>query len=308
MGSARAKGYITDFQPRPQTIAVLDMVRLVLDEYSDYLPLTARQIFYRMVGQYGYEKTDQSYARLCEAIVKARRAGWIGWHAIRDDGTVAHVTGGWSGPDESWQGELNAAQGYQRDRSEGQPCRIELWCEAGGMAPQLAQVARRYGVDVYSTGGFGSVTVTKAIADRVCRADRPTAFLHVGDFDPSGESIFNAIAEDVGAFVGADMGVAVRGDGKVPGWFEPMRVALTRQQVEEYELPTAPPKRSDSRSATWAGATCQAEAMDPATLGRIVDEAIRARMVMSVYDAVLERERRERDALVAEVQRNLDAR
>ena len=35
------------------------------------------------------------------------------------------------------------------------------------------------------------------------------------------------------------------------------RVALTKEQVDGYELPTAPPKKSDSRSKKWKGETCQ---------------------------------------------------
>ena len=35
-------------------------------EYEDYLPLTIRQIFYRLVGAHEYEKTERAYERLIE--------------------------------------------------------------------------------------------------------------------------------------------------------------------------------------------------------------------------------------------------
>ena len=47
-----------------QDAGLLGQVEAVLDEYADYLPLTVRQIFYRLVGAYGYEKTERAYARL----------------------------------------------------------------------------------------------------------------------------------------------------------------------------------------------------------------------------------------------------
>jgi len=47
---------------------------------------TTRQIFYRLVGSLGYEKTEQANERLGEHLSRARRAGVIAWDAIRDDG------------------------------------------------------------------------------------------------------------------------------------------------------------------------------------------------------------------------------
>ena len=49
-----------------KTRALLVPVNAVLHEYADHLPLTIRQIFYRLVGAHGYEKTEQAYDRLIE--------------------------------------------------------------------------------------------------------------------------------------------------------------------------------------------------------------------------------------------------
>jgi hypothetical protein len=313
----RPKGYITGWSPQPQTTALLEQVQEVLAEYRSFLPMTARQIFYRLVGQYDYDKTELAYSRLCEALVKARRAQVIPFSSIRDDGTT--VTGGspgYDGPDEWWEGELSAAEGYRRDRTDGQPCTIEVWCEAAGMAPQLGRVAQSYQWAVYSTGGFSSVTVTHEVAQRVLGRDRPTVFLHIGDYDPSGESIFEAMSQDIGAFVidsvggkwNASTGETVELNDSRPCLFKPRRVALTAEQVEEYDLPTAPPKRSDTRSANWAGQTCQAEAMDPQTLADVVREAIETEMDLERFEAVKAAEETERDTLVAEVKSNLEGR
>ena len=43
--SARPRGFITDWRPRPETLAVLSQVEAVLVEYAEQLPLTLRQIF-----------------------------------------------------------------------------------------------------------------------------------------------------------------------------------------------------------------------------------------------------------------------
>src|SRR5690606_19661203 len=53
-----------------------------------------------------------------------------------------------------------------------------------------------------------------------------------------------------------------------------VRVALTAQQVKEHNLPTAPAKATDTRSTTWAGGTCQLEALPPNEIADILLDAI----------------------------------
>jgi len=300
MAGQRAKGYIYDFNPKPHTVALIERVQEIIERYKPQLPLTARQIFYVMVGQYDYDKTEQAYSRLCEALVKARRAQLIPFSAIRDDGTVSRGGEGWDSVAQWWSSQLSQAERFTMNRTAGQDVTIELWCEAAGMVPQLLRAVNRYDVAVYSTGGFSSVTVTHEVAERVASRDRPTVFLHVGDFDPSGESIFESMTADIGEFVWSMT--------QENGMFLPERVALTADQVERYGLPTAPPKRSDSRSARWVGETCQAEAMDPATLREVVIDAVTGHMDLRVYDEVVRVEAVKREQLTSDVQDVLDRR
>lgn len=92
--SGRPKGYAR-WNPSEETLAVLLRVREVLDEYGSYGPMTARQVFYRLVGQFNFPKQEKSYRRLCEYLVRARRAGLVPFGSIRDDGTTVRGGGGW---------------------------------------------------------------------------------------------------------------------------------------------------------------------------------------------------------------------
>jgi len=317
----RPRGFAS-WTPQPATLAVLDDVQQVLHEYRQHLPLTARQIFYRLVGQYGYDKTERAYARLCEYLVRARRAQIIDFASIRDDGTVHNSYLRYTSPADFWRQVEENALYYVRDKLEGQPVHVELWCEAAGMVPQLERVANDYSVPVYSTGGFSSVTVTYEIADRALALDKPTVFLHVGDYDPSGESIFDAMTRDAQAFllnrlywqVDEDERDELFPDGslrynaELPAGHPNLlarRVALTGEQVDEYGLPTAPPKATDSRSVNWYGETCQLEAMPPDTLAGVVREAIEAELDLDALGAVREAERAERHGLTESVRRML---
>ena len=296
---ARPKGF-APWEPKPETMQIVAAVQAVLGEYRDHLPLTVRQIFYRLVGAYNYPKTERDYNNLADKLVRARRAGMIPFSAIRDDGTfAAGGDSGYDSPEDFWERISNSAKYYSRRIREGQPNRIELWCEAGGMVPQLERVASEYGIGVYSTGGFSSVTVTHEIAQRALRAGEtcPTVFLHVGDYDPSGESIFDSMTSDAAAFI----------DGVDPYVdFTPIRVALTEDQVAIHDLETAPPKSTDTRSRNWIGETCQAEAMPPDLLADTVRSAIDEHVDHEQMAEVEEQSRVERDELVTRLAKAME--
>jgi hypothetical protein len=74
---------------------ILEEVGQIIVQYADHLPLTIRQIFYRLVARFEYDKTERDYIRLQETLLRARRAGWrifdgrLLFDAIRDDGFTA---------------------------------------------------------------------------------------------------------------------------------------------------------------------------------------------------------------------------
>lgn len=265
--SERPRGYIEDYRVYAKTQALLDQARAVLEEYTDYWPLTCRQIFYRMVGAHGYPKDEAAYGRLCHHLANARRGRLIPYDAIRDDGVTTYRRDHFDDRDCFIRHVRQLGERYTRNKLAGQELHIEVWCEAAGMLPQLDSVAEPFSVRAYSSGGFDSLTAKKDLADRIVRIGKPAVILHLGDFDPSGESIFDSVAQDVAAFVEAD-----RRHGLITVDFE--RVALTREQVAAYDLPTAPPKATDTRSKSWTGGTCQLEALPPNVIAEILEEAM----------------------------------
>src|SRR5215217_7292099 len=95
-GQGRPKGY-APWKPQKKTRVLMSQVKEILVAYEAELPLTARQIFYRLVGAYGYPKTESAYESLTNHLVRARRAGVIRFEDIRDDGAAVmeekHYTG-----------------------------------------------------------------------------------------------------------------------------------------------------------------------------------------------------------------------
>ncbi len=285
--TTRVRG-LAPWQPRPDTCTLLEAVRAVLAEYADFLPLTLRQIFYRLVGAHGYDKTETAYARLGEALNRARRAGLIAFDAIRDDDARIVTRIGWNDPVELIDAWRDDARTFRFDRQQRQPGRLLIMVEARGMQPQIATAAEPYGVPVVASGGFDSLTAKYDLACALGQQDDLTVVLHIGDHDPSGTHLFRSLAADVAALI-HDRGLA--GQAK----FE--RLAVTPAQISELNLPTAPPKPTDRRS--FEGETVQAEAITPDVLARIVREAIEARMDLDELGTTLAREKHIQDALTA---------
>lgn len=283
----RPRGYIADYAPMAKTKALLADAEAVLEEYRSYWPLTARQIYYRLIGAHGYPKTESFYKKLCHHLANARRGRQITFDAIRDDGVSTFGLDHFDDEEHFLRHVRELGEGYTRNKMASQKHHVEVWCEAAGMLPQLYNVAERYSIPVYSSGGFDSLTAKKRLADRICEIGKPAIILHLGDYDPSGQSIFDSVAEDVAAFVEADRPWAT-----VSVRFQ--RVALTAEQVAEYDLPTAPPKATDSRSKTWEGGTCQLEALPPNEIASILRKAIFGTISLSTFREEQEREKHDR--------------
>jgi hypothetical protein len=290
----RPKGY-APWRPQKKTTRLLFQVKQILAEYRDHLPLTARQIFYRMVAAYDYPKTENAAGSLNEYLVRARRAEMIDFDHIRDDGIAVMAHAHYADENAFYKHIHDEGSAYKRDKLARQKMDVRVYCEAAGMMPQLEKVCEPYSIPVYSCSGFDSLSAKYQLKEACWRAfayqGRQTVILHLGDYDPSGESIFNdGLVEDVYTFLERDIPHKAPTDVAV---FE--RVALKADHIERFRLPTAPPKSSDSRTKNWQGeATCQLEALPPDVLAGLLDATIKTYLNLAVYERDLKAEQEER--------------
>ena len=268
------------WNPGREALEVVSLVHGIVAEYAQ--PLTIRQIFYRLVGKYAFEKTEKAYSRLGEILNRARRAGLLGWDAIRDDGDYVPEIPGWSGVKQFRNTVIAMEESYFRTPIGD--AYVELWCETAGMVPQIQRVADEFGVRVTASGGFASSTQRYYAAQRFMgmarEYDSNPSVLMIGDYDPSGLAIQDSTCADVLAFTARlDVGVS----------FEPL--AVTREQADEYNLQPAPQKVTDNRGAHMVE-TYQAEALDPRDLASIVH----ARLLRVIGQEALDESKRQTEA------------
>jgi hypothetical protein len=280
----RARGFKA-WRPRAQSRELLGQVHEVLRQYQANLPVTNRQVFYRLVAAYGFDKSEAAYERLSNLLNRARRSGEVPWSAIRDDGFHRGGHTGWASLGEFAETVQAWVDGYRVDRQAGQTRRVAVWCEAGGMVPQLERVAGEYSVPVFSSGGFDSVTAKHDKAEQFA-AMGSVLVLHLGDHDPSGVHVFGSLDEDVRAFC-----------HELGGRVEFRRLAVLPEHVAKYGLVTSPAKASDRRA--FDGETVQAEALPPDVLADVVRSAIESELDPEEYAAALDRERDQRATLAA---------
>jgi hypothetical protein len=114
--SIRPRGFIENWSPRDETRALLDAVIGVLAEYAELLPLTIRQIFYRLVGRCSCAKTERAYKRLAELLNTARRARLIDMDAVRDDDFARRAPQSYASVDEFLSAVEDAAKAFVLDR------------------------------------------------------------------------------------------------------------------------------------------------------------------------------------------------
>jgi hypothetical protein len=62
----RPRGFIDNWRPQLKSLALLEKVDAIVAAYA--MALTIRQIFYRLVARYFYEKTEQAYDNLAELL------------------------------------------------------------------------------------------------------------------------------------------------------------------------------------------------------------------------------------------------
>jgi hypothetical protein len=179
---------------------------------------------------------------------------------------------------------------YRRDRTEGQEASLYLGVEKATYIDYLLPWFGDLGIPILPCGGYTSQTFTQTIVRDVShyrRADgrqRPAILIVASDFDPSGLDIERDLV------------------ARTDCWDKVIRVALNYEQLAEFNLPENPGKESDSRKGEMIrryGRNIQVEleALDEEVLRQLYQDAIDQFWDTSRYEAVLEREAADIEAL-----------
>lgn len=256
-----------------KTAQTLSNILSVMSEYDQRL--TIRQIYYRLVADYGLENSMNSYKRIVSILSKARLSGTIPYGAIED--RTREITEfdkyGYSPVGdfmETWYDRLETLDDYYWvSKWKGQPERVVVMVEKQALQGIFSDVCKEWEVDLMVCKGYLSLTqqyeLVNRLRDRIDE-DQDLHMIYFGDFDPSGENIPEKMEERLDV----DFDLQYRSFTKE---------ALTIEQVEEWGIPPAPAKGSDSRTRGFmrkygVGMQVELDAIKPDQLTTMINEAI----------------------------------
>ena len=272
--------------------------RIILSGSDD--PMTLRQLYYRFVALDLLENKESQYNYLGESIKEARIEGTIPWDWI-EDRTRSADAGDYDSVsrEKHFEDHLEyfetCDERFNRPRWEGQDTYVEVWVEKEALAGVFASVADELRVVSFPNRGYTSITLLHEAAERIRAADsdRRPVILYFGDFDPSGQDIERNIRDKLNDTFGVDVGVE--------------RVALTREQIDERELPPQPAKSSDSRYEDFVeehgDIAVELDALPPEDLREMVREAVSKHFDDDTRKEVLERQEEDREWIAERVDR-----
>lgn len=262
-----------------------------------------RRVHYQIVSQHGatdvngkpYENTERCWLEMQTASKAARYLGMVpvdgfidarnppakvfhGEEYVKGEPWLSLTNDEWELPaiapevDYSLEFPEPELYGYGYHQ-EDQPYMIEIWCEKSTMNDVLVPICKRYRANFVTGLGFLSITAVQNLLDRARQSGKPTRVLYISDFDPAGSFMPQQIARQIEFWLqqkNLDLDIAL------------MPLALTKEQIIEYELPRIPIKDSDRRAANFEDKHGEGaveldalEALYPGSLADIVTSAIR---------------------------------
>jgi len=300
------RGYI-EWKPDKRTQKLRDQVLTIVQTYPEQgLPApTPRDVYYDVVSHYGYKKDPKLMRRIYYILRKARRAELIDFDAITDDTEASAWVGGYEDPAAFYRKMQHYTNGYTRHFEDNQDIHLELFAEGKGKVQQLARVASAYHIAVRSPGGYDRIAPKRELALRAAweweEYDRPTTVLHMGDFDPDGEEIYNVFVEDAHAFLSAHI------DDDPEDVLTFKRIAVRPEQVPLARRGTfdlSAKHRDDTRAARWPHEyEVQLEALGVPRILEIAREEIEAVLDLDQIEADKEQSRPEREKIQANMRR-----
>jgi hypothetical protein len=249
--------------------------------------LTLRALHYQLVGR-GMTNDIAHYKRVVSAMIDARWAGQIEFDVFSDlDRSMVGVTHAdetllEDGIDNGKRQVSVWMRFYSKNRWENQPYYPEIFIEKKALQGVFQQTCRAWNLALGACKGYPSLSFLHESSWRFKRAierGKQPIILYFGDYDPSGEDIPRSIEENL-LKLGAD--VPVR------------RIALMESQVTAWDLPFAPAKETDSRTAKWDGlGQVELDAVKPEKLMELLTDSIREVYDQNLHDILMDIEKQE---------------
>lgn len=257
--------------------------------------LTLRQLYYQFVARGYIENNQRMYDRLGNVVNRARLAGLMDWDFIEDRTRNLRSWNAFRTPGALI--DLNQWQ-YGVDHWVGQQHRVEVWVEKEALVSVVQRAASATNVPFFACRGYVSQSELHSAAKRHLQHERRGAQVHVvhlGDHDPSGIDMTRDIEDRLRMFGTTSL---------------VHRVALNRDQIDQYNPPPNPAKLTDSRAGGYIAehgrSSWELDALEPRIIEELVTDEVWSWCDRDAWDAQAARQREGREQL-AKVAQHWDA-
>lgn len=298
-----------------ETLQTIIQANEILHEYEQQgYDLTLRQLYYQFVSRDLIPNNERSYKRLGSIVNDARLAGRIDWdHIVDRTRNVRRVTH-WEDPAEIIKA---TADSFKVSLWEEQGDYVEVWIEKDALVGVITRVCTELDVPYFSCRGYTSQSEMWAASQRLLAPiieGKKVTVLHLGDHDPSGIDMTRDIEDRLRMFIGSDYarhridedpsfaGLSeVNRNVTLRQWvaeadelLEINRIALTMDQIDQYDPPPNPAKLSDSRARSYVEAygyeSWELDALPPDVLSGLVRQHVMDLIEGATWDATIERQ------------------
>lgn len=274
--------------------------KVIFEDRRQYWPLSVRGVHYALLNykflrniprMLKYRNDDKSYQATSDLLTRMRLKGNIPWSAL-DDGTRPIKEHHPFSDVESFvrQETESLFAGYWRDLLQTQECHVEVLCEKNTIYHMVQRVTEKYQIPTSSGRGFNSIDPWHDLVVRYRNSSKERLVVIVlSDYDPEGEMI----PQVGGRTLRDDFGL-----GKLE--FDIVKAGVTRQQIEENDLPTMNFAKETSSNFDWFVArndgdesVYELEALEPEVMMNDLDAVIRSVLDIDAYNAEIETEQDE---------------
>lgn len=295
----------------------LQQINSIIEEYQEQdLVLTLRQLYYQLVSRDIIPNKQTEYSKLSTLLKEGRMSGIVDWDAIEDRLRQPYTPASFKGPKEILQAALNQ---YQCPRMEGQSTYLEVWVEKDALSGVLKRVTSVYHVPILVNRGYSSASAMYDSYERFSPAikkGRKCVILYLGDFDPSGIDMIRDIRDRIREFLTRDYLQHIETEEQeeeevgervkmLIKWFtqsfQIVPIALTREQIDEYEPPENPAKITDPRAKKFidrhGSSSWEVDALRPEVLNQLLTDAIVERIDSDKFNQVIAKEKTDKAIL-----------
>jgi len=267
-----------------KSLELLAQVQEIIESYN--FALTLRQIYYQLVVKQIVPNEPKYYQKLSRLCVIGRDEGILPEDSFADRLREIDKPSCWDDLSDYMD---TVKQAYRKNKWNNQDMYLEIWTEKDALRGVISPITHKYDAILLVVRGQVSRTAIYESYNRFAQMveeDKECYLFYFGDFDPSGISIYNSLVERLRNY--DECGELIN--------FE--RIALTPEQIINYDLPQDPAKKSDPNYRRfveqYGDRVVELDSLPPEVLRELIEESIRTTIDEELFVQVQEKELQER--------------